>query len=85
MSDKIVKQIDILDLVVCAEDYGHWNGVCMMTLYDWAKPVTNKDIQTYADWLLKDSTYTDEDEAEVMNRLTEWRDKYAEAAQERDE
>lgn len=71
-----VKLFDILDLVACAEDYGHWNNVCMVSLYEWAKPVTDDDIKKYAECLTMEDGYGQEDRDEVTERLTKWRDKY---------
>jgi hypothetical protein len=71
-----VKQDDILDLVNCAGDYGHANQVCMCTLYEWAHPVTDEDIERYSAELAAAEGYGQEDGDEARERLTEWRDKH---------
>ena len=63
---------EILDLVACAEDFGHWNNVCMFTLYEWAHPVSDGDIKKYSDSL--DDGYEEEDRREVIEILVGWRD-----------
>lgn len=68
-----VKMDEILDLVACAEDYGHHNGVCMSSLYDWAKPVTEHDFRDYADRLAATEGYEREDGDEAFNRLVAWK------------
>ena len=71
-----IDQDDILSLVHCAEDYGHWNDVCMLSLYDWAKPVTDGDIERYAKDLSEEDGYGQEDYDSAKEQLAEWRDKY---------
>jgi hypothetical protein len=71
---------EILDLVVCAEDYGHTNGVLLTTLAEWAGDVTDAEIHEHAAWYLtpkaKAQGYTKVDRDEAVERLTEWWEKY---------
>lgn len=76
MTTRTVPLFDILGLANCAEDYGHWNNVCMYTLYEWAKPVTDKDIEEYATALASGKGYGEEDREKAISTLTEWRDKH---------
>jgi len=75
-NNRTIDQDEILDLVNCAEDYGHWNRVCMGSLYDFAKPVSDDDIKRYSESLTSDNGYGDEDRSGSIARLTEWRDQY---------
>ena len=72
-----IEQDEILDLVNCAGDYGHWNSVCMSSLYDFAKPVSDEDIYRYAMSLSSADGYGEEDRDNTVNRLKEWRDRFA--------
>jgi hypothetical protein len=76
MSSRTIDQDEVLDLVNCAEDYGHWNSVCMFSLYDFAKPVTDNDIKRYSLSLKDSNGYGDEDREGAIERLTEWRDRF---------
>jgi hypothetical protein len=67
---------DILDLISCAEDYGHTNSVCMTSLFEWAGPVSDEDIEAYVTNVLTDPQYGEEDAEDIKERLTELRDKY---------
>jgi len=73
---RTIEQEDILDLAACAEEYGHGNGVCMFTLYEWAHPVSDEDIKKYSDSLSDKEGYEEEDRKNVTETLTEWRDKH---------
>ncbi len=66
----------ILSLVSCAFDFGHANGVCMSSLYEWAKPVTDEDIENYGSYLAEGDGYGEGDKEEAIEILTEWRDKH---------
>jgi hypothetical protein len=77
MTERTIDQDEVLDLVNCAETYGHWNSVCMVSLYDFAEPITDDDIKRYALSLTDSEGYGDEDREESIERLTKWRDKYA--------
>lgn len=76
MKIKNIEQLDILDLVNCAEDYGHSNDVCLHALYTWAQPIEDEDIEKYINSLKNEDGYGDEDRNDAKNRLTEWRDKF---------
>jgi hypothetical protein len=67
---------EILDLISCAEDYGHTNSVCIFSLFKWAGPISDEDIEAYITNVLKDPQYGEEDAEDIRERLTEMRDKY---------
>lgn len=71
-----INQLSILDLVSCADDYGHNNDVCMWSLYEWAKPITDNDIKRYAATLKNKDGFKAEDRRHVVEELTKWRNKY---------
>ena len=62
-----INQDDILDLIACAEDYGHRNPVCLGALVEWALPVTDADIKRYCDSLGPE--YEDEQREELTERI----------------
>jgi len=77
--ERVVRRVDqdaILDLVVCAEDYGHWNNVCMYSLYEFAKPISDSDIKRYVSSLSDKGGYSDKDRTNAAEKLTAWRNKY---------
>ena len=71
---------DLLDIVNCAEAYGHGNDVLLATLAEWAGPVSDAEIAEYADrYLTPDAVakgYTAEDRREAAAWLTAWCDRY---------
>jgi hypothetical protein len=67
---------DILDLISCAEDYGHTNSVCISSLFEWAGPISDEDIEAYVTQVLTDPQYGEEDAEDIKELLTELRDKY---------
>ncbi len=77
MVTRKIEQDDILDLVNCADDYGHWNRVCMSSLYAWASPVSDEDIESYATSLTDEDGYTSDDRESSITTLTEWRNQYS--------
>ena len=66
-----IDQDDILDLINCANSYGHYNQVCMEALVQWASPVTPDDIERYARSVQNKPGYSIEDYNEIKARLTE--------------
>jgi hypothetical protein len=72
---------DLLDVVSAAEDYGYGDDVLMDALARWAGPVTDAEIAAFtAGFLTPESRaqgYTEEDRDGAIERLTEWRDRYA--------
>ena len=58
---RMVGQHDILDMVACADSYGHYNSICMQGLYDWAKPVSDEDIDSYVTRLVAQDGFEQED------------------------
>lgn len=80
---------DILDLVACAMDYGFNDDVLMCSFYDFAGDVSDEELREFADSYVTpeklEEGYTMEDHAELLERVTEWRDKHREAASRRTE
>ena len=73
---RVVDQDEILDLVWCAEDYGHSGSVCMSSLYEFARPVTDSDIKRYSLSLKDEDGYGEEDRENAVEGLTAWREQY---------
>ncbi len=67
---------DILDLVVCADDYGHTNDVLMSSLAEFTGVVSYVEIEEFAKELGSQDGYGEEDEEEARARLTQWRIRY---------
>lgn len=64
---------DILSLVHSAEDYGFADDVFYDAMAGITGNVTDAEIEAYGESL----GWDEEDAEEVVERLTEWRDKYA--------
>jgi hypothetical protein len=77
MKIRTISQQEILSLIACADDYGHWNDVCISILVDWAAPITPGDIEEYAVSLESEPQYSKEDGDKVRERLTKVANKYA--------
>lgn len=69
-TERKIELFDILDLINCADTYGHWNSVCQSSLWEWAKPVTLDDIERFSLDLASKDGYGEEDYEESKERLT---------------
>lgn len=69
-------QDDILSLIHCAETYGHTNNVCLYSLWDWASPVTEEDIERYARDLSNEEGYGEEDYENAVEILTGYKNHF---------
>lgn len=81
MNRKIETDLDnILDLIACADDYGHNNQVLMVSLAEITGYVTDKEINDYAAWYLTDEGradgYSEEDVDSTTESLKNWRNRY---------
>jgi len=74
----------VLELVSCADDYGFNRDILVSAFAEWTGPVSDAEIAEYAAWFLtpeaEEQGYGQEDADEAQERLTEWRDKYANGA-----
>ncbi len=76
---------EVLSIVACAESYGHGNDVLLDALADWTGySVSDAEIEEYSrESCLSDDArkqgYGEEDYAECIVNLTEWRDRYCTA------
>lgn len=72
-----VRLSEILELVYCANDYGHGNEVLMSSLAQITGWVSDDEIAEYAASFLTDEAkeqgYTGEDSEEAVKALMEWR------------
>lgn len=76
-----VKLEDVLDLIVCAEDYGHTNSVLHTTLAGWiGDALTDNEIESSAASYLtpemRAKGYGEEDADETREKLRAWRSRY---------
>ena len=80
MSKRVINQDDLLSLINCGEDYGHWNAVCMSALVNWAAPITDEDIQRFASCFISEEGlaqgYTEEDYTEAVDKIETARSTY---------
>ena len=71
---------EILDLVSAASTYGYDRDVLMVSLYEFAGDVSDTEIFVYAASFVTPERlaegYTEEDQQEISESLTKWRDKY---------
>jgi GNAT superfamily N-acetyltransferase len=72
---------DILDLIACAEDYGHTNQIIMSTFAEWLGHVlSDEDIEDYAQGYLTEEMrakgYSEEDYEALKTQLVAWREKW---------
>lgn len=80
---------EILDLVSCAQDYGFADDVLMCSLYDFTGDVSDEEIKDFSASFLtpemRAQGYSEEDQEQTAERVTEWRDTYRAAADRRGE
>ena len=71
---------EILDLASAASDYGYDRDVLMCSLYEFAGDVSDEEIDEFSAGFVTPErlaqAYTEEDQQEISERLTEWRNKY---------
>ncbi len=71
---------DILDLVSCADDYGHNDAIFCAFAEMVGHHVSDEEIQEYADGFLTEESraqgYGEEDRDASIVAIKEWRDQY---------
>lgn len=67
----LVSKDDILDLIACAEDYGHDNFVAMNSLVSWHGPISEEEIRIFANSYLEEEGYYDEDVETISSSINE--------------
>lgn len=71
-----IDRFDVIDLIVCANDYGHNNQVPMSTFAGWLGEVTDDEINSYCDKVLENPAYGDEDRESFIERIDEFKSRY---------
>lgn len=70
---------DVISLVACRDDYGHTNQI--IDLWFWQlleERLTDEEIAAYGEGVAALDGYSDEDREEIVERLTDWRDRWVE-------
>ena len=65
---------NILSHICCAADYGYNKSILMSDFADITGWVTDEEIKNYIDRDYSD--YEEEDQEEILCRITDWRDDY---------
>lgn len=77
MGRTVVVPIDgILNLVVCAEEYGLDNEILLLALMDWATPVTDEDVDNYCRQVAETPIYGEGRAPVVRLWINTWRERY---------
>lgn len=71
-----VERFDVLDLIACANSYGHNNQVLMSTFAGWLGEVTDDEIKSYCDKVLQNPAYGEEDRESFIEAFSEFKLRY---------